>query len=136
MRRHRIVTKNLPRLLFQQPLRFPTRQSLVHHFDRQSKLLPHALAESRRFLRHLATRPIQPQRQPNNNLFYRMLTRQFPQPPHIFISIHALDGRQRPRQRRFDVRQRQPDAHFSIIDRQDRRPANRRDSRSFKIFAL
>ena len=56
----------------------------------------------------------------------------FPQPPHVFIAIHALERRQRTRQRRFDVRQRQPDAYCSVVDRQNRRPANRRNGRVFR----
>src|ERR1700723_580761 len=41
---------NRPALVFlEQPLGLPTRQPLVHHLDRQTKLLVHALPEPRRF---------------------------------------------------------------------------------------
>jgi hypothetical protein len=65
-----------------------------------------------------------------------VLARQFPQPAHVFVAIHALDRRERPRKRGFDAGYRKPDAHFPVVDRQNRRPANRRDRRVFRRFVL
>ena len=45
-------TKTPPALFLQQPLRFPTRQSLIHHLHRHTNLFPHPLRKPRCLLGH------------------------------------------------------------------------------------
>src|SRR6266481_534256 len=107
---------NRPALVFlEQSLRFPARQPLVHHRDRQTKLLVHALSEPRRFLGHVPARSIEPQRQSHHNLPHIVLAHQLPQTPHIFVAVDAIQGSQRLGQCCIHTGYRQPDSRSPVI---------------------
>src|SRR5580704_3886774 len=107
---------NRPALVFlEQPLRLPTRQPLVHHLDRQTKLLVHALPEPRCFLSHFPARSIEPQRQSHHNLPHIVLANQLPQPPHVLVPVDAIQGSQRLRQRCIHAGYCHPDSSPAVI---------------------
>jgi len=111
---------NCPALvLLEQPFRFPTRQPLVDHLDRQTHLLMHTLPEARRFFSHIAARAIQAEGQPNDDLLHTVFAHKFPQPPHVLVAIDAIQRPERLRQASFRIADGHTDSCAPIIQRKN-----------------
>src|SRR5450631_1700700 len=114
-----VIVENLAGVIFQQALRFPTRQALIDHFDGDAELLANALAEAAGFFGHFAARSVEAQRQSYDDLLDAVSAHDFAETPHVFVAVDARQRVERLRQRGSRVGECEADARAAVVDTED-----------------